>query len=944
MEDLLYATPKLLALLDKMVKPIDKCTINLEVQGVFGLPEDWKTTDDLNPNLFSYKTNFQGITVTEGKIVARELTDQEKKELEEAQIKKKPPPKDKKAATEIIQISPEEQERLRLLEEERIEAERKAQEEWDALTDQERFYRTYEDKYKKDSLKFANNTGAIEKESEDLIIFEEDVQLGGAWLYFTKFPTATEEEMVKMRKGKPKNLNLLDLNPCNMRAWVDLTEFQNPGISTLTYRAKIERFYNPEEKPEELPNPNLENTYILIKIDLDPPITQLIVDAQPKIGDIIPQPIPIQKLPPAVEVVNDFKSQLVMIVESLAMEYSTMFGKEMNHAQDPKPKLQLSAQQKRDIKDQRKEKFLYDFNTTGKYNILREKMKKCIMKIVRDRFQKTGSLTGVTADSKDQFYSELYAFLNDQMRQTLNDLVFEKKDELNDELVVSAKQADKEREAVITNITKESESEKQLRLAVENEIINNLAESENGFKNLFAADRKNHKNSYMYCQFLIRRKNFPKAEEMLLEALRYDNHNPTYINLLAVLHARRGKRKEALVALNSLLDRDPFDSLVNTLISFVYNKLMSEPKLGDKYLAISQRILLRKQNLLPQKEGPTNPTEEAEEVPAQRASIQPAQSTVRKIEVTNDQNDELWIEVVDYLVKNGIFDLAEQAIEEIKNKTIPTVDFFRAQIAFMKGEFKNWMETLNNLIKAYPKNSEYLLTKANYCFEKDRFNEAEPTFMQAFKLRTTVKTFPSFLRLGYTYLYRRAWGDARAVLTKACELKSSSSLAWLGLGIACFRSEEYHEGELALSQANIYDPLNAEIWGYLALLCLHDGERHVQAHQALREMLKCELKNGGLVEELADRLVDTGKLEEAETLYRRLVDNWQGANLGNMDRIGNIHTKLANVYYTQERLENAKLYYTEALRYLEDENEREKVGMILIDIKHGLDTIHQSGM
>lgn len=163
-------------------------------------------------------------------------------------------------------------------------------------------------------------------------------------------------------------------------------------------------------------------------------------------------------------------------------------------------------------------------------------------------------------------------------------------------------------------------------------------------------------------------------------------------------------------------------------------------------------------------------------------------------------------------------------------------------------------------------------------------------------------------------------------------------------GIACFRSEEYSEGELALSQANIYDPLNAEIWGYLALLCLHDGERHVQAHQALREMLKCELKNGGLVEELADRLFDTGKLDEAETLYKRLVDNWQGGNLGSMDRIGNIHTKLANVYYTQERLENAKLYYTEALRYLEDENEREKVGMILVDIKHGLDTIHNAGM
>ncbi len=64
----------------------------------------------------------------------------------------------------------------------------------------------------------------------------------------------------------------------------------------------------------------------------------------------------------------------------------------------------------------------------------------------------------------------------------------------------------------------------------------------------------------------------------------------------------------------------------------------------------------------------------------------------------------------------------------------------------------------------------------------DKYYEAEETFLQAFKIRSTVKTFATFLRLGYTFLYRKAWGDARAVLTRACELKPNSSLAWLGLG------------------------------------------------------------------------------------------------------------------------------------------------------------------
>ena len=110
------------------------------------------------------------------------------------------------------------------------------------------------------------------------------------------------------------------------------------------------------------------------------------------------------------------------------------------------------------------------------------------------------------------------------------------------------------------------------------------------------------------------------------------------------------------------------------------------------------------------------------------------------------------------------------------------------------------------LLESNPKSSEYLLTKANYCFEKgkifvflkpllrlslDKFYEAEETFLQAFKLRgpaseqknNPVKTFPTFLRLGYTFLYRKAWTDAKTVLTQATEEKPNSSLAWLGLGI-----------------------------------------------------------------------------------------------------------------------------------------------------------------
>jgi len=114
----------------------------------------------------------------------------------------------------------------------------------------------------------------------------------------------------------------------------------------------------------------------------------------------------------------------------------------------------------------------------------------------------------------------------------------------------------------------------------------------------------------------------------------------------------------------------------------------------------------------------------------------------------------------------------------------------------------------------------------------------------------------------------------------------------------------------------------------------------VQTHQALTETLKCEIKNFNLLEELGDQLVSLGKLEIAETLDKKLLDSWQGSNFGSSNNIGNVHSKLAKIYHTQDRLIDAKLYYTEALRFLEGETDREKVELILNDIK----SVMESGL
>jgi hypothetical protein len=46
--------PKILSLLEQVVHPIERVNVTLDVHGVFAFPEEWKTTDEANPNLFTY--------------------------------------------------------------------------------------------------------------------------------------------------------------------------------------------------------------------------------------------------------------------------------------------------------------------------------------------------------------------------------------------------------------------------------------------------------------------------------------------------------------------------------------------------------------------------------------------------------------------------------------------------------------------------------------------------------------------------------------------------------------------------------------------------------------------------------------------------------------------------------------------------------------------------
>ena len=92
----------------------DDIRVTVEVQGIYGMPEDWiMKMDDPAEQAYSYEVKTLGCCLKGGKMMPKEEVAEESKEGENASVKDKkaPPPKGKKdAAPEEQEMSPEEME------------------------------------------------------------------------------------------------------------------------------------------------------------------------------------------------------------------------------------------------------------------------------------------------------------------------------------------------------------------------------------------------------------------------------------------------------------------------------------------------------------------------------------------------------------------------------------------------------------------------------------------------------------------------------------------------------------------------------------------------------------------------------------------------------------------------------------------------------------------
>ncbi|XP_066280246.1 cilia- and flagella-associated protein 70-like isoform X5 [Branchiostoma lanceolatum] len=117
-------------------------------------------------------------------------------------------------------------------------------------------------------------------------------------------------------------------------------------------------------------------------------------------------------------------------------------------------------------------------------------------------------------------------------------------------------------------------------------------------------------------------------------------------------------------------------------------------------------------------------------------------------------------------------------------------------------------------------------------------------------VRDAQDTHAIYLRLASICLQDAEFEKAKNTFLLACK-HSPSCVSWLGVGIACYRLGELSEAEDALSEANILNNADPEVWGYLSLVCLQTG-RQLEAEQAYKYAIKVGLHDEGLMSEIHD--------------------------------------------------------------------------------------------
>ena len=397
----------------------------LQVFGVYSLPELFsKLYQSGSVDAWSYLVKFYDIQLPSGKYNQREMSEEE---LKDQDNKKKPAPKINKKDLAAVKA---EEDRLAQEQKEKEEKEKAFNDFLNTMNEEERYYYLKEMPTKEPWLSWpeGKSIATIKKAGDKFVELEEDInEEKGAILELQFIPPPDEDPK---KRPKPKGMMPEEIKPIYAVAWIDYSKLnETPGlteleIAKLMTREKYEKNIddlekiinkkvfnpyspeyeklnpvkepnkdsNPEEKPqannENNNNPNPEDdsskdylekagTYIRIRIMLSQPVNPVLPDVDlPEPISFIKKEKPPKKPITPEEIENDLIRQFKIAIAAIAKVYDEALGESAKGNLIKRDKGNVAAGTKKEDKEQYAYKFLEKFNTSGRADLLKEKLKK----------------------------------------------------------------------------------------------------------------------------------------------------------------------------------------------------------------------------------------------------------------------------------------------------------------------------------------------------------------------------------------------------------------------------------------------------------------------------------------------------------------------------------------------------------------------------------------
>ena len=981
----------------------------LQVFGVYSLPELYsKLYQSGSVDTWSYLVKFYDIQLPAGKYNQREMTEEE---LKDQDNKKKPAAKINKKDLAAVKA---EEDRLEAELKEKEEKEKAFNEFLNSMKEEERYYYLKEMPTKEPWLSWpeGKSIATIKKGGDKFVELEQDINTEKGAILELQFIPPPDEDPKK--RPKPKGMLPEEIKPLYAVAWIDYSKLsETPGLTELEIRAKLmtrekyekniddlekiinKKIFNPyspeyeklnptkeQENKEQNPessaqqnnNANQEDdpskdylekagTYIRIRIMLSQPVNPVLpdIDLPEPISFIIKEKPPKKQITPE-EIENDLIRQFKIAIAAIAKVYDEALGESAKGNLLKRDKGNVAAGPKKEDREQYAYKFLEKFNSSGRADLLKEKLKKFIVRIVRDKFgKKKTPIKGVYKDERDQFYSELYSYLTDILKKATKEFTELKMDELHENVITPFSQSKKEIMEYITRENKEPEDKRLLRLSKENELLNDFSKAVKYYKARLILD-PNRDAWLAYCNLAKKLEDIPEVETALINAISLDPDNCD-INLQLIfcgLLYSKGQINNAINYLTLFILKNGLNEtnyIFNIFLSFLYKERSLSPSvnqssslknvknindsLSKKYYEIAK--FFKMQSLPPDElKPPVEEKVEEEEDPKKKKgkdkdnNKKNEQVTEENIEelrkkgnprlhpefkkpiLNNEQLDSIWFEAVQLFNRFNFYEISEKLLENATEETKLSIQFKneQAHVLLFRKEYEKVVELCDDIIKQNRLSYNSYIIKGHALYNLNRYEEAEKTYIKAIRFKPQEIQFDieMLVKLGLIYIKQERWYDAKVIFKQIIKNNPETSFAWRYLGYALTKLGDSTEAEKALMKANILDVENPLIWAYLAIFNLNNGKKY-QALECFNELCKVNYNDANIMKQIANLFYEMEEYEITINIYKKIKEQEKTD--------GDCYIQMAKIY--DEKLDQKN----EALKIL-----KEGVDKVLDDNTH----------